>query len=123
MINVNEVDIKKLTLKELVKDAQDRKNKKALAYLKEQSHKIVKRKVKDKNGVEKEIEVIQPITCYRKQYLVLFCGWVEKLKEKSAEEKERIKQMKRKKDAEARYKMFEEAEAAIDAALAAEVDK
>lgn len=130
MINVNEVDIKKLTLKELYDDAAEREGEEALDFLDEQSEKVVKRKVKDKNGVEKEIEVIQPITYYRKQYLVLFCGWVEKSKVLTAEKKELMKQKRIEREAAVRAKRAADArakhaaiKAAKAAAAAAEADK
>ena len=130
MINVNEVDIKKLTLKELYDDAAEREGEEALDFLDEQSEKVVKRKVKDKNGVEKEIEVIQPITYYRKQYLVLFCGWVEKSKVLTAEKKVLMKQKRIEREAAVRAKRAADArakhaaiKAAKAAAAAAEADK
>lgn len=102
MIDVNNVDIKSLEKKDLYDDAVDRMDNDAIDWIEEQSKKLIKRKVKDENGVEKEIDVLQPFKNYRKNYLKKFCGYKEKSKVMTAEEKEQAKQERRKKALEER---------------------
>ena len=129
MIDVNKVDIKKLTLDALYDDAAERENEEALDFLDEESNKMVERKIKDKNGNVIEIrEVIQPISYYRVEYLKRFCGYEEKSKVLTAEKKELMKQKRIEKEAAVRAKRAADARAkhaAIKAAkaAAAEVDK
>lgn len=103
MIDVNNVDIKSLkSVDDLYNDAVDRKDNEAINWIEEQSIKMIKRKVKDENGVEKVIDVLQPFKNYRKDYLKKFCGYKEKSKVMTAEEKELAKQKRRKKAIEER---------------------
>lgn len=102
MIDVNNVDIKNLEKKDLYDDAVDRMDNDAIDWIEKQSKKMIKRKVKDENGVEKEIDVLQPFKNYRKKYLIEFCGYKEKSKVMTAEEKELAKQKRRKKALEER---------------------
>lgn len=74
IININDVNIQKLTLNDLISDATDRGDKAALLWLMEEAKKKVSRTGKD----GKTKEVYKPVNMYRMAYLETFCGYEKK---------------------------------------------
>lgn len=74
MIDINNVNIQKLKLSDLIADAAERKDHEALEWLHEQAMKKVERK--DKEGTVKE--AFQPVNMFRVEYLTKFCGYKKK---------------------------------------------
>ena len=70
MIDINNMDINKLTLEDLVNDAVDRNDMEALKWLQDESSKEIECKGKDGT-----IMKCQPVYKYRRRYLELFCGY------------------------------------------------
>lgn len=88
MIDINNVNIQKLKLIDLIADAQERKDRAALEWLKEQAMKQVERK--GKNGT---VMAYQPVNCYRMAYLTKFCGYTKKSTVKLTAEEKRKKKL------------------------------
>lgn len=74
MIDINNINIKEITLEDLIKDAIDRKDRDALEWLKTESTKEIA--CKGKNGTT--IMKRQPVQKYRLRYLKAFCGYEDK---------------------------------------------
>ena len=72
MININEMDIKKIGLADLINDAVERNDREALEWLKTESKKEVE--CKGKHGYGSFMKR-QPVQRYRVRYLELFCGY------------------------------------------------
>lgn len=70
-IDINNTNIKELTLEDLLNDAVDRKDMEALKWLDTESSKEIE--CKGKNGTT--IMKCQPLHKYRTRYLELFCGY------------------------------------------------
>lgn len=85
MIDINNVNIQKLKLADLINDAAERKDKEALEWLHEQAMKKVEGKDKDGNATEK----FQPVNMFRVEYLERFCGYKKKKAEKLSPEQKR----------------------------------
>lgn len=71
MIDINNMNIKEITLEDLVNDAIDRKDREALEWLKTESTKEIACKGKNDTTIMKR----QPVQKYRTRYLELFCGY------------------------------------------------
>lgn len=97
----NQEQIRKLTLKDLVADAVERKDKAALRWLEDESGKQVERKKADGTT----FLVNQTIVAIRAAYLRQFLGYVPTGNASSAAAREKLKAKK----AEERSAMFAEA--------------
>ena len=71
MININNMEIKKLTLTDLINDAVERNDREALEWLKIESKKEIECKGRGGTTIMKR----QPVQKYRVRYLELFCGY------------------------------------------------
>lgn len=71
MININNVNIQKLKLTDLINDAAERNDKEALEWLRDQAMKKVE--CKGKNGTI--TEKYQSVNMFRIEYLTRFCGY------------------------------------------------
>ena len=100
IIDINNVNIQKLKLADLINDAAERKDEEALKWLHEQAMKKVEGKDKDGNATEK----FQPVNMFRVEYLEKFCGYQKKKAEKLTPEQKRERMLKG---------MFDEAFASI----------
>lgn len=84
IININNMNIQKLKLSDMIADATERNDKEALEWLREQAMKKVESKGKDGSVTEK----YQTANMYRVEYLTKFCGYKKKEAVKlSAEQK------------------------------------
>ena len=101
IIDINNVNIQKLKLADLINDAAERKDEAALKWLHEQAMKKVERKDKD-DSIK---ETFQPVNMFRVEYLELFCGYKKRKAEKLTPEQKRERMLK---------DMFDEAFAKID---------
>lgn len=97
----NTAELKNLKLEDLVQDAVERGDKKALNFLKEQANSMVTRK--RENGTTYEVH--KSITAYRAEYLKKFCGY----QPKSANAKNQAKKRKAEQKQTALDKLFDEA--------------
>lgn len=88
MIDVKTVDVKKLTLDDLINDAVERGDKAAIEWLKAETMKKSIRKREDGT----EYEARQPLTAYKNEYLTKFCGYT-KPKRKTANEEKRLAEL------------------------------
>lgn len=86
MIDINNVNVQKLKFEDLVRDAVERNDNEAQAWLTEQFMKQVERK--GKNGT---IMAYQPVNSYRMEYLTKFCGYTKKGTVKLTAEEKRKK--------------------------------
>ena len=87
-IDINNVNIQKLKLEDLIADATARNDKEAEQWLTEQAMKKIE--VTDKNGNTKM--KYQPVNSFRVEYLEKFCGYKKKEAVKlSADDKRRKK--------------------------------
>lgn len=84
MIDINNVNIQKIKLADLIEDAVDRKDTEAIAWLKEEAMKKVDRKGK---------QVFQPVNMFRIEYLTKFCGYEKKKAIKLTPEEKREKML------------------------------
>ena len=100
MINIENVNIQKLKLTDLIADAAERKDNEALKWLHEQAMKKIERKEKD--GSVKE--TFQPVNMFRIEYLTKFCGYQKRKAEKLTPEQKRERMLNA---------MFDEAFASI----------
>ena len=100
MIDINNVNIQKLKLEDLIADAVERKDEEAIAWLRTEAMKIVERKGKD-NSVK---QMYQPANMFRIEYLTKFCGYEKKSAIKMTAEQKREQKLNA---------MFEEAAANI----------
>lgn len=71
MIDINNMNIKELTLEHLVNDAIARNDREALEWLKAESTKEIACKGKNNTTIMKR----QPVQKYRVRYLERFCGY------------------------------------------------
>ena len=71
MIDINNMNIKEITLEDLLKDTVDRGDRDALEWLKAESTKEIACKGKNDTTIMKR----QPVQKYRTRYLELFCGY------------------------------------------------
>lgn len=85
MIDINNVNIQKLKLTDLIADATERNDKEALEWLREQAMKKVTCTGKDGTTTEK----YQPANMFRIEYLAKFCGYKRKNTEKLTAEQKR----------------------------------
>lgn len=85
IIDINNVNIQKLKLADLISDAVERKDEEALKWLHEQAMKKVEGKDKDGNATEK----FQPANMFRVEYLKKFCGYQKRKAEKLTPEQKR----------------------------------
>lgn len=85
MIDINNVNIQKLKLSDLIADATERNDKEALEWLREQAMKKVECKGKDGSTAEK----YQPANMFRVEYLTKFCGYEKKEAVKMTAEQKR----------------------------------
>lgn len=90
IIDINNVNIQKLKLSDLINDAAERKDEEALKWLHEQAMKKVEGKDKDGNATEK----FQPVNMFRVEYLEKFCGYKKKKAEKLTPEQKRERMLK-----------------------------
>lgn len=74
MIDINNVNIQKLKLTDLIADAVDRNDAEALNWLRDEAKKKVQCKGKDDSTTEK----FQPVNMFRIEYLTRFCGYKKK---------------------------------------------
>ena len=100
MINIENVNIQKLKLEDLIADAVERKDETAIAWLRTEAMKTIERKGKD--GTTKQ--GYQPVNMYRVEYLTKFCGYQKRNAAKLTAEQKREKKLNA---------MFEEAAANI----------
>jgi hypothetical protein len=100
MIDINNVNIQKLKMTDLIADAVERKDEEALKWLHEQAMKKVAGKDKDGNATEK----FQPVNMFRVEYLTKFCGYQKKEAVKLTAEQKRERMLSA---------MFDEAFASI----------
>jgi hypothetical protein len=100
MIDINNVNIQKLKLSDLIADAAERKDEEALKWLHEQAMKKVERKGKD----DSVTETFQPVNMFRVEYLTKFCGYKKKEAVKLTAEQKRERMLSA---------MFDEAFASI----------
>lgn len=89
MIDINNVNIQKLKLSDLIADATERKDKEALEWLREQAMKKIERN--DKDGSVKQ--VYQPVNMFRIEYLARFCGYTKRNAVKLTAEQKREKML------------------------------
>lgn len=89
MINIENMNIQKLKLIDLINDAAERKDHEALKWLHEQAMTKVERKEKD--GSVKE--TFQPVNAFRVEYLTKFCGYQKKNAVKLTAEQKRKKML------------------------------
>lgn len=89
MIEINNMNVQKLKLSDLIADAVDRKDSEALAWLREQAMKKVERKAKDGTTTE----VYQPVNMFRVEYLTKFCGYEKRNAVKLTAEQKREKML------------------------------
>lgn len=89
MININNVNIQKLKLEDLIADAVERKDEAAIAWLKAEAMKMVERKGKD--GSAKQM--YQPVNMFRIEYLSKFCGYEKKSAVKMTAEQKRKRKL------------------------------
>ena len=101
MININNVNIQKLKLSDLIADAAERKDKEALEWLHAQAMTKIERKGKD----DTVTETFQPVNMFRVEYLTRFCGYKKKEAVKLTAEQKRERMLSA---------MFDEAFAAIE---------
>lgn len=85
IIDVNNVNIQKIKLSDLIEDAIERNNKEALEWLREQAMKKVECKGKDGSVTEK----FQPVNMFRIEYMTKFCGYEKKKNVKLTAEQKR----------------------------------
>ena len=97
----NQEQLKKLSLDDLINDAVERKDKKALEWLENESKSMTTRKRKDGTTYEVSKSIIE----IRANYLKLFLGYEPKGKKAAAEQRAK----KRKEKREQIAKKFEEA--------------
>lgn len=90
IIDINNVNIQKLKLADLINDAAERKDEEALKWLHEQAMKKVERKGKD----DTVTEAFQPVNMFRVEYLERFCGYQKKRAEKLTPEQKRERMLK-----------------------------
>jgi hypothetical protein len=100
MIDINNVNIQKLKLTDLIADATERNDKAALEWLREQAMKKVERKGKD----DSVTEAFQSVNMFRVEYLTKFCGYKKKEAVKLTAEQKRERMLNA---------MFDEAFASI----------
>lgn len=100
MIDINNVNIQKLKLTDLIADAVERKDEAAIAWLRAEANKKIPCKGKDGSVTEK----FQPANMFRVEYLTKFCGY---------EKKETVKLTAEQKRANKLNAMFDEALAQI----------
>lgn len=74
IINIDNMEIKKLTLADLIADAAERNNREALEWLRTEANKMVDRKAKDGTVTQ----VHQSVNAFRTEYLTRFCGYSKK---------------------------------------------
>lgn len=89
MININNMNIQKLKLSDLIEDAVERNDSEALAWLREEAKKKVDRKGKDNTVTQ----VYQPVNMFRIEYLTKFCGYQKKNAIKLTAEQKREKML------------------------------
>ena len=89
MIDINNVNIQKLKLEDLVADAVERKDEEAIAWLRTEAMKMVERKGKD-NSVK---QMYQPVNMFRIEYLTKFCGYEKKAAIKLTAEQKRQRKL------------------------------
>lgn len=89
-IDINNVNIQKLKLEDLIADAIARNDKEALGWLHDQAMKKVECKGKDDSVKEK----YQPVNMFRVEYLTKFCGYQKKKAEKLTAEQKRERMLK-----------------------------
>lgn len=88
-ININNVNIQKLKLSDLIEDAKERNDKEALEWLREQAMKKIECKGKDGSTSKK----YQPANMFRVEYLTRFCGYKKKEAVKMTAEQKREKML------------------------------
>ena len=74
MININNVNIQKLKLNDLIEDAVERKDNAAIEWLRTEAKKKIDRKGKDGTITH----AYQPVNMFRVEYLTKFCGYQKK---------------------------------------------
>lgn len=89
MIDINNVNIQKLKLTDLINDAVERNDKEAIEWLKSEAMKMVECKSKDGTVTQK----YQSVNMFRVEYLTRFCGYEKKAAVKLTAEQKRAKML------------------------------
>lgn len=85
MIDINNMNIQKVKLTDLIEDAVERNDPEALAWLRDEAKKKVE--CKGKNGTV--TQKYQPVNMFRIEYLTRFCGYKKKKTVKLTAEQKR----------------------------------
>lgn len=89
MIDINNVNIQKLKLADLIQDAVERENEEAIKWLRTEATKKITRR--NRNG--EMIDQWQPVNMFRMEYLTKFCGYTKKTRAKMTAEERREKML------------------------------